>query len=90
MLKEMQLRRANYTQNYCFSGAELVQAYLRILKKSRVLPHYRVEQFREGKGKTKDVREANRHSYKQSCNSAAFFAYDKTTQLAILGTRELG
>jgi hypothetical protein len=79
------VRRADYTQNHCFSDAELVQAYLRILKKSRVLPHYRVEEFREEEGKTKDVREANRHSYKQSCKSAAFFAYDKTAQLAMLG-----
>lgn len=78
-------RRADYTQNHCFSDAELVQAYLRILKKSRVLPHYRVEEFREEAGKTKAVREANRHSYKQSCKSAAFFAYDKTAQLAMLG-----
>ena len=84
-LKEMQVRRADYTQNHCFSDVELVQAYLRILKKSRVLPHYRVEEFREEEGKTKDVREANRHSYKQSCKSAAFFAYDKTAQLAMLG-----
>ena len=61
-LKEMQVRRADYTQNHCFSDAELVQAYLRILKKSRVLPHYRVEEFGEEEGKTKDVREANRHS----------------------------
>lgn len=50
-LKEMQVRRADYTQNHCFSDAELVQAYLRILKKSRVLPHYRVEEFREEGGK---------------------------------------
>ena len=84
-LKEMQVRRADYTQNHCFADAELVQAYLRILKKSRVLPHYRVEEFREEEGKTRDVREANRHSYKQSCKSAAFFAYDKTAQLAMLG-----
>ena len=84
-LKEMQVRRADYTQNHCFSDVELVQAYLRILKKSRVLPHYRVEEFREEEGKTKDVREANRHSYKQSCKSAAFFTYDKTAQLAMLG-----
>lgn len=48
-LKEMQVRRADYTQNHCFSDAELVQAYLRILKKSRVLPHYRVEQFPGGR-----------------------------------------
>ena len=81
----MCIRDRDYTQNHCFSDAELVQAYLRILKKSRVLPHYRVEEFREEEGKTKDVREANRHSYKQSCKSAAFFTYDKTAQLAMLG-----
>lgn len=84
-LNEMQVRRADYTQNHCFSDTELVQAYLQILKKSRVLPHYRVEQCRKKGGKTRDVREANQHSYKQSCKSGAFFAYDKTAQLAMLG-----
>lgn len=84
-LQDMQLRRADYTQNHCFSDKDLVEVWLRILKKSRVLPHYRVEQFREGEGKTKDVREANRHSYKQSCKSASFFAYDKTAQMVMLG-----
>lgn len=50
-LKEMQVRRADYTQNHCFFGCGTGPGLSPVLKKSRVLPHYRVEEFREEGGK---------------------------------------
>ena len=83
-LKDMKLYRVDVTANLIFETASLVESYLRILKKSLILPRYHVEQFKKDEGKAKDCKEANRHSYKQSCKTAAFFAYDKTAQLEMI------
>ncbi|MCF2661505.1 hypothetical protein [Pseudoflavonifractor phocaeensis] len=83
-LKDMKLYRVDVTANLIFETAALVEGYLRILKKSLILPRYHVEQFKKGEGKAKDCKEANRHSYKQSCTAASFFAYDKTAQLEMI------
>lgn len=83
-LKDMKLYRVDVTVNLIFETAALVEGYLRILKKSLILPRYHVEQFKKGEGKAKDCKEANRHSYKQSCKAASFFAYDKTAQLEMI------
>lgn len=88
VLPPQQPRRADYTQNHCFSDEKLAETWLRILKKSRVLPHYRVEMFREGEGKTRDVRETNRHSYKQSCKSASFLPMTRRLSWPCWGTKE--
>lgn len=63
----------------------MVQQYIRTLQKAFVLPHYKRVCFREGDGKAKNVREANKHSCRQQCRQAAFFAYDKTVQLQMIG-----
>ena len=61
-----------------------IDEYLRILKKGILLPHYRPEKFHEKEHKAKDCKLANTHSYKQSCKSSAFFAYDKVSQLEMI------
>ena len=83
-LDDMKLYRPDVTANLIFDDAELVDAYIRILKKSKILPHYKPDRFREKEKKAKDCKLANRHSYKQYCGSAAFFAYDKTAQLEMI------
>lgn len=80
----LSLSRVDVTANLEFDDAELVAEYLRIIKKSRILPHYKADWFREKDGKARDCREANRHSYKQSCKQGAIFAYDKTAQLQMI------
>ncbi len=55
--------------------------YIRILKKGCILPYYKNDYFRENEKKAKDVADANKRSFRQSCKSAAFSAYDKTAQL---------
>ena len=83
-LKDMKLYRVDVTANLIFDTVAVVESYLRILKKSLILPRYHVEEFKKGEGKAKDYKEANRHAYKQSCKSASFFAYDKTAQLEMI------
>jgi len=80
----MGLYRIDVTRNYIFDDCAPVNEYIRILKKSRILPHYKLDWFREDERKAKDCKEANRHSYKQKCKTAAFFAYDKTAQLGMI------
>ena len=68
-----------------FEDSDLAESYLRILKKGLLLPHYHLEWFRKNERKAKDIKAANTHSYKQACQSAAFFSYDKTAQLEMIG-----
>lgn len=63
----------------------IVEQYIRTLQKSFVLPRYKRVCFREGDGKAKNAKEANKHSCRQQCKQAAFFAYDKTAQLQMIG-----
>ena len=83
-LEGMKLYRADVTINITFSDPEFVEAYLRILKKSLLLPHYSLDWFRTEDHKVKDCKLANRHSYTQRCKSSSFFAYDKTAQLEMI------
>ena len=83
-LDDMKLYRPDVTANLIFDDAELVDEYIRIFKKSKILPHYKQDRFREKEKKAKDCKQANHHSYKQYCGSAAFFAYDKTAQLKMI------
>jgi len=80
-LDDMSIYRPDATVNLIFDDGKLVDEYIRILKKSKILPHYRLDWFREKEKKAKDCKLANRHSHKQRCKSAAFFIYDKTAQL---------
>ena len=80
----LSLSRVDVTADLEFDDAALVTEYLRIIKKSRILPHYKTDWFKEKDGKARDCREANRHSYKQCCKQGALFAYDKTAQLQMI------
>ena len=73
-LDGMKLYRVDVTMNMIFRDPAPVNAYLRILKKGQLLPHYQLEFFNKGSMKAKDAKEANQNSYKQSCRSGAFFA----------------
>lgn len=83
-LDDMKLYRADVTANTIFVHAKWVTEYIRIYKKSVILPHYKLDWFREKEKKAKDCKLANRHSYKQYCKSAAFFVYNKTAQLEMI------
>lgn len=82
---EMKLYRIDVTSNLIFEDEAFVYEYLRILKKSCLLPHYKNDWFRQKEQKAKDCEAANKHSFKQYCKSAAFFSYDKTAQLEMIG-----
>lgn len=82
---KMKLYRVDVTINLFFKVEALVNEYLRILKRSCLLPHYQLDWFREEDHKAKDCKTANKHSFKQYCKSAAFFSYDKTAQLEMIG-----
>ena len=84
-IDRMKISRMDLTCDLTFQEAGVVQQYIRTLQKSFVLPHYKRVCFREGDGKAKNVREANKHSCRQQCRQAAFFAYDKTAQLQMIG-----
>lgn len=81
----MKISRMDLTCDLVFRDAGLVLQYIRILQKSFVLPHYKRVFFREKDGKAKNTKTANQHSCRQQCKQAAFFAYDKTAQLQMIG-----
>ena len=81
---QLSLTRVDLTANLQFPEQSMVDEYLRILKKGILLPHYRPEKFHEKEHKAKNCKLANTHSYKQSCKSSAFFAYDKVSQLEMI------
>ena len=80
----LSLTRVDLTANLHFPKQSVVEEYLRILKKGMILPHFRLEKFHEKDHKAKNCKLANTHSYKQSCKSGAFFAYDKISQLEMI------
>jgi len=84
-INKMKLYRIDVTANLIFTDETLVNEYLRILKKSCILPHYQLDWFRKEEHKAKDYKTANKHSFKQYCKSAAVFSYDKTAQLEMIG-----
>ena len=83
-LEDMALIRVDVTMNLVFDDPEYVSSYLRIIKKGFILAHYKLDWFREDEHKARDPKEANRHSYKQRCKSACYFAYDKSAQLQMI------
>ncbi len=83
-IDQMKLYRVDVTANLIFGKSDLVDEYIRILKKSCLLPHYRLDFFHKSEHKAKNCKIANKHSHKQYCKSAAFFAYDKTSQLEMI------
>lgn len=83
-LDEMQMYRVDVTANLIFEDSKLMDEYIRVLKKSMILPRYKLNWFRKSEKKAKDCKLANRHSHKQYCKSSAFFVYDKTAQLEMI------
>lgn len=83
-IDKMKFFRIDITANLMFEDDTSVMEYLRILKKSYLLPHYRLNWFREKEHKARDCKIANEHSFKEYCKSAAFFSYDKTAQLEMI------
>ena len=84
-IDRMKISRMDLTCDLTFQEAGVVQQYIRTLQKSFVLSHYKRVCFQEGDGKAKNAKEANKHSCRQQCKQAAFFAYDKTAQLQMIG-----
>lgn len=83
-IDKMKLYRVDPAINLIFGEASMADEYIRILKKSRRLPHYQLDLFRENEHKARDCKAANKHSHKQYCKSAAFFTYDKAAQLKMI------
>ena len=81
---QMKISQEDLTCNLSFPDSAQVHLSLHALQKAFVLPHYKRDFFHKDDKKVKDYKEANQHSYKQKCRSAAFFAYDKTAQLQMI------
>lgn len=62
-----------------------MDAYLRILKKSHLIPGYRVDTFKVHEKKTKDPKQANQHSNCIRCKQVSLLCYDKIDQLKMVG-----
>ncbi len=80
-IDKMKICRMDCTVDLYLQSKDITLGYIRILKKGCILPHYKKDCFKENEKKAKDIAEANKHSFRQSCKSAAFFTYDKTAQL---------
>jgi len=83
----MKISRGDGTENIKFSSLEELCEYLRILKKSSSIPHYKLKTFNKKEGKAKDPVLANRNSFCVASKSATFLAYNKTAQLNMIERR---
>ena len=81
----MAISRCDLTCNLFFTHQDYVEAYLRILKKSHLIPDYKVVQFSKHERKAKNPKRANEHSYCIRCSRAVFLCYDKIDQLDMIG-----
>ena len=84
-LKNMSISRCDLTCNMVFGSQDHVDAYLRILKKSCLIPKYQVDHFKKSERKAKDPQRANQHTYCIRCKQASFLCYDKIAQLEMTG-----
>jgi len=80
----MKIHRCDLTVNVRFSTQEELSEYLRVFKKSCIIPHYRRDYFRKNEQKAHDFNAANSHSFRVSCKSASFLIYDKIAQLEMI------
>lgn len=87
-VSEMTVTRVDVTTDIHFAYQESVDAYLRILKRSRILPHFKPDGFRPDDKKVEDCGLANSRLHKQTCKSASVFIYDKAEQLKSLKSRQ--
>lgn len=77
---EMQLYRVDTTIELTFTEDTSLDEHMRILKKSVLLPHHKLDFFRAKEYRAKDCKRASKHSYTQYCKSAVFLAYDRAAQ----------
>ena len=64
-IDRMKISRMDLTCDLIFQESGVVQQHIRTLQKSFLLPHYKRVCFREGDGKAKNAKEANKHSCRQ-------------------------
>ena len=81
----MKVSRCDLTCNLGFPDQEYVDAYLRILKKSHMIPGYRRDIFKTNVKKAKDPKRANQHSHCIRCKQVSLLCYDKIDQLKMVG-----
>ena len=77
--------RCDLTCNLVFRSQDIVDAYLRLLKKSCLIPSYRAVKFNVHEKKAKDPKRANKYSHCIQCRQATFLCYDKIDQLKMIG-----
>lgn len=83
-IDHMKISRCDLTMNLPFSSLEELLEYLRIFKRSSLIPCYRRVFFSKDDQKAKDWRTANTHSHCLACKSANFLIYDKIAQLEMI------
>ena len=80
-MEDMPVSRCDLTCNLIFENQDYVDVYLRILKKSRLIPGYKVDRFCVYEKKAKNPIRANKHSHCIRCKQASLLCYDKIDQL---------
>ena len=83
-IDNMKISRCDLTANIGFFSQEELMEYLRILKKSLIIPRYKYVFFEKRGQKVNDWKIANAHSHCLSCKSASFLIYDKIAQLEMI------
>ena len=84
-IETMKVSRCDLTCNLGFPDQQYVDAYLRILKKSHMIPGYKADIFKTNAKKAKDPNQANQHSHCIRCKQASLLCYDKIDQLKMVG-----
>lgn len=84
-LRSIPVSRCDLTCNLVFRSQDTVDAYLRLLKKSCLIPSYRAVKFNVHEKKAKDPKRANEYSHCIQCDQATFLCYDKIDQLKMIG-----
>ena len=84
-IEAMKVSRCDLTCNLGFPDQDYVEAYLRILKKSHLIPGYKADIFKTNEKKAKDPNQANQHSHCIRCKQASLLCYDKIDQLKMVG-----
>ena len=85
-IDRMKISRMDLTCDLIFQESGVVQQHIRTICRNRFsYPTTSGFVFGKGDGKAKNAKEANKHSCRQQCRQAAFFAYDKTAQLQMIG-----
>lgn len=78
---EMSICRVDPCINLYLDSDDEVLEYLRILKKSTLIPHYNMDEFRRVSSRVQNIKEANMHSYRIKSKKATFTAYNKIYEL---------